>query len=146
MDHLVQVLNASIAPCVLISAFGLLLLSMTNRLARPIDRIRELAHLTAGESEAERRSHKRQIDILHRRCLLLKRAIQCIGIGIFLVSLLMLILFASLIFKLDLALVSMLVFVAALVSLIAGVGSFLLDIRLTLRSVEIEAEAFLAHG
>ncbi len=146
MNHLIDVLNASIAPCVLISALGLLLLSMTNRLARPIDRIRQLAHITHTTPQAERQSHRRQIDILHRRCVLLQRAILLISIAIFLVSLLILILFASLLFQLDLSMLSSLVFVASLVCVIAGVVFFLLDIRLTLRSVEIEAEVFLSHA
>ena len=39
-ENLVQILQASIAPCIFISGLGLALLSMTNRLGRSTDRIR----------------------------------------------------------------------------------------------------------
>ena len=72
---LVQVLSASIAPCVLISAFGLLLLSLTNRLGRSVDRIRQLCREAPGAEPAEEAELDRQVRLLYRRCKLMRAAV-----------------------------------------------------------------------
>jgi hypothetical protein len=48
----VQILTASIAPVIVISGVGLLLLSISNRYGRAIDRARLLAR-ELGESDSE---------------------------------------------------------------------------------------------
>ena len=53
-------LNLAISPVIMISAYGMLLLSLTNRLGRAIDRARVLA----GESGASRQL---QVEILAKR-------------------------------------------------------------------------------
>ena len=56
-SQLVTVLQTAVGPVVVISGVGLLLLTMTNRLGRIVDRSRALAHqarATAGEEQEER--------------------------------------------------------------------------------------------
>ncbi len=48
----VQILTASIAPVIVISGVGLLLLSISNRYGRAIDRVRQLAR-ELSESDRE---------------------------------------------------------------------------------------------
>ena len=61
--HLVQALQASIAPCVLISGDGLLLLSLSNRLSRPIERIRHLCDVIKAHPQ---RDHDAARELSHR--------------------------------------------------------------------------------
>jgi hypothetical protein len=46
LDSMSTILQAAIAPTVLISGIGLLLLSMTNRYARPLDRLGSVPNYT----------------------------------------------------------------------------------------------------
>lgn len=71
INDLIVVLQTSMARCVLISGVGLLVLSMTNRLGRPLDRIRALTvDLKHAEGE-HRRVLLEEVDILYRRAKLL---------------------------------------------------------------------------
>lgn len=137
-EYFVQILQASIAPCVFLSALGLLLLSMTNRLARPIDRIRALTAGLKGVPAGDVSHTREQIDILYSRCRLLQAAIALIAASIFFTSVIVLMLFSTLVFNIKLIAFIKLLFVASLISLIVSLIFFLSDIRLSLRSIKIE--------
>ena len=61
--NLIAILQASLTPVVLISGIGLLLLSMTNRIARLLDRIRFLGKEIKTASKTEQNFYLRQITI-----------------------------------------------------------------------------------
>jgi hypothetical protein len=67
-----------VTPAVMISACGLLLLSVSNKLGRIVDRIRELNSedrgLPSDVDSVRRLSIRNQIDLLLRRSLLLRNA------------------------------------------------------------------------
>jgi hypothetical protein len=75
---LLSLVQSMVTPAVMISACGLLLLSVSNKLGRIVDRIRELNAEDRGlsaEIQAVRRlSIRNQIDLLLRRALLLRNA------------------------------------------------------------------------
>ena len=75
---LLGLVQSMVTPAVMISACGLLLLSVSNKLGRIVDRIRDLNTEDRGlaaEVEAVRRlSIRTQIDLLLRRALLLRNA------------------------------------------------------------------------
>ena len=76
-----------ITPAVMISACGLLLLSIINKLGRIIDRIRtlnsELREFKDKETPARITSIESQIDMLVHRALLLKRSTAALFLSIF---------------------------------------------------------------
>ncbi|MEO0108152.1 MAG: DUF2721 domain-containing protein [candidate division WOR-3 bacterium] len=90
MEHLpktlLQLIQAMVAPAVMISACGLLLLSLTNKLGRIIDRIRDLnaedRNAGASEDQVRRLSVRNQIDQLVRRAVLLRRASGLLYLGV----------------------------------------------------------------
>lgn len=137
---LVTTLQASIAPFVLISGIGLLLLSMTNRIARPTDIIRRLL----VEMDQARGEHKaslmRQVTLLRKRCSLLRTAIALAILAIVCVSGVTLLLYTTLVFQLRLHLLVKILFGGSLVSLIASLIYLMQDIRLTLHSLDLEIE------
>ena len=140
IDDLIKVLQASIAPCVLISGLALLLLSMTNRLARPIDRIRLLSGELRRIPKEEGTSLREQIKILYKRCHLLQTSITFTMVSILLVSVIILILFSTYIFNIHLESLVEIFFMGSLICLIAAVVYFIWDIRFSLRSVKIEID------
>lgn len=137
---LVTILQASIAPFVLISGIGLLLLSMTNRIARPTDIIRRLLVEMESAEAGHKDSLMRQVALLRKRCSLLRMAITLSILAIVCVGGVTLLLYASLLFQIRLHLLVEILFGGSLVSLIASLLYLLQDIRLTLHSLDLEIE------
>ena len=135
---LLVVLQTSLAPCVFISGVGLLVLSMTNRLGRPLDRIRALTNeIKTAEGE-----HKRilldEIDILFRRAELLQMSVTLAVMSIFFVATIILLLFVEVTLSASLEVPIMAVFSASLLCLVVSLALFVWDIRLGLESIRIE--------
>jgi hypothetical protein len=143
LSDLVSTLQLSIGPVILISGVGLLLLSMTNRLGRVIDRSRILAEGYGAATEADRPLVIAQLRILAARARIVRRAIALATFSVLLAALLIITLFAGVL--LDLAITGILIglFVLCMLALIVSLLYFLSDINLTLRALwlEIPAEA-----
>ena len=75
---LLGLVQSMVTPAVMISACGLLLLSISNKLGRIVDRIRELNSedrgLSAEVDSVRRLSIRNQLEFLLRRALLLRNA------------------------------------------------------------------------
>ena len=84
--NLLLLIQSMVAPAVMISACGLLLLSLTNKLGRIIDRIRDLntEDRNAGPNEepVRRMSIRNQIDQLVERAVLLRRSCGLLFLGV----------------------------------------------------------------
>lgn len=95
--YVVQILTASIAPVIVISGVGLLLLSITNRYGRAIDRARLLAReLGESDPESARRRHLAdQLRLTSERARILRSSMIYASSSIFFVSLTILSLFAE---------------------------------------------------
>src|SRR5689334_17537322 len=85
-----KLLQFSISPIAVISGASLLLLSITNRLGRTIDRSRILVReLRSGEASHFQNDHITQLKILSRRSRFLRSAVLFISVSIFLAALAM---------------------------------------------------------
>jgi hypothetical protein len=124
-------LQMAISPVIMISAYGMLLLSMTNRLGRAIDR----ARLLSGESAANRQL---QVEILSKRARRIRAAILAISLAMFFAAVLVLTLFLSIFMHLDLELVVSALFVASLLSLIVSLICLISDVSGSLRAMDAE--------
>jgi hypothetical protein len=138
LQQLIPVLQTAIGPTILISGIGMLILSMTNRIGRTIDRSRALVELRRHADDAQRIRLERQLNILWQRAQLLRWAIWLSGIAVLLDALLMLMLFLGSLTNLNLALPIALAFMAAMVALVASIWLFLRDINLALRALAHE--------
>ncbi len=142
IDSLIRIMQASVAPCVLISGIGLVLLSVANRLARPIDRIRLLCRELKGATQEEKPILREQIAILYKRCRLLQISTALATASIILVSAIILMLFSIFIFNVQLETLVELFFAGSIISLIVSLLFFILDIREALHSVKIEMDRY----
>jgi hypothetical protein len=124
-------LQMAISPVIMISAYGMLLLSMTNRLGRAIDR----ARLLSGESAANRQL---QVEILSKRARRIRAAILAISLAMFFAAVLVLTLFLSIFMHLDLELVVSALFVASLLCLIVSLICLISDVSGSLRAMDAE--------
>lgn len=124
-------LQMAISPVIMISAYGMLLLSMTNRLGRAIDR----ARLLSGESAANRQL---QVEILSKRARRIRAAILAISLAMFFAAVLVLTLFLSIFMHVDLELVVSALFVASLLCLIISLVCLIADVTGALRAMDAE--------
>jgi hypothetical protein len=139
LTQLVPILQLSIGPVILISGVGLLLLTLTNRFGRMIDRARLIRReMAAAPGAAESDKLKAQIDILVNRARILRLSITLGSITVLLVGILILVLFLSALFKWEDGLLIIVVFSLAILSLIGSMIAFIQDMNLSLTAVWLE--------
>ncbi|MDZ4657924.1 MAG: DUF2721 domain-containing protein [Bythopirellula sp.] len=138
LTELIPVLQVAVGPVILISGVGLLLLNMTNRLARTIDRSRQLVTLLRSCEETERQSNKAQLDILWRRACLLRTAIALATTSALLAALLVIVLFLGVLLNWEMGWLVSLLFVGCLLAIIGALIFFLRDINVTLHALALE--------
>jgi len=145
LNSLIVIIQTAVAPCVLISGVGLLILSFTNRIGRPVDRIRLLLDELKETPEEEKPIVEAQVKILYRRAKLLQNAITFAISCIFFTSAIILLLFLSGIYYLvfDFSGIIEFCFGMALVSLIVALVYFLFDVRVYLGSIKLEIDRWI---
>jgi hypothetical protein len=130
LEALTKILQASISPVALISGVGLLILSLTNRFGRVTDRTREMADRAPGDYR------ENQLRIFQRRAALLRSSITCAVGSVLIASVLVLVLFAAAIARINLQLLIFALFSCSLLLLIACLILFLRDMHLSLHAVD----------
>jgi hypothetical protein len=138
---LVPILQMAVGPVILISGVGLLLLSMTNRLGRVIDRSRLLAEALRKAAPQERSRFESQLGILSRRARLVRLAIILAALSVLLAAVLIIALFLAALLRLEIGILVVVVFVGCMTSLIGSVIVFIADINLSLSALSLEVEA-----
>lgn len=127
-----QALQLAVSPVILISAYGLLLLSMTNRLGRAIDRARLLVREGAAKDD--------QIAIITRRAGWIRSAIVFTTMALIAAGLLVLVLFASIYLPFSISAAVAVLFIGSLVSVVIGLGYFIADIYGSLHAMQAELQ------
>ena len=142
LSQLVPILQLAIGPVILISGVGLLLLTLTNRFGRMVDRSRLLNQELESESLASGEADRlqAQIDILHRRAEILRLSIILGAITVLLVGVLILVLFLSALLKLEAGPLIIAIFCVWQLSLIGSMLAFIRDMNLSLKAVRLEIE------
>jgi hypothetical protein len=143
-EELVRILTAAIAPVIVISGVGLLLLSLTNRFSHITDRARLLVQqLDVPRPDPKRDAWVAQVRLFHRRARLLRLAISLGAVSILFLVLTILTLFTGLLFGLGVHYVTIPLFTLALVSLLGSIFHFIQDVRLSVIALEVEVAPYL---
>ena len=138
LTDLIPTLQLAVGPVILISGIGLILLSMTNRFGRIIDRSRIL---TEDLRRAPRAAHARilaQLRILAARARVLRAAIALSTLSVLLAAVLVISLFLGALLQLGMAALIVILFVLCLLGLIASLLLFISDLRLSLEAFWLE--------
>lgn len=138
VTDLIPVLQIAIGPVILISGVGLLLLTMTNRLGRAIDRARTLYEKLRTEAPADQDRTRAQLRILQRRANFIRQAIILATVSILLAALLIISLFFAALLRLDLGWLIMLLFIGCLLALIGSLLTFIRDVNQSLLALKLE--------
>ncbi len=139
LQALLPTLQLAIGPVILVSGIGLLLLSMTNRLGRTIDRSRDLARdYRQGETDDRSRAAG-QLRILIVRARIIRLAIGAASVSVLLAALLIITLFVGALLRLEVtAPVIGSLFVGCMICLIGSLVLFITDVNLSLRALKVE--------
>jgi len=138
VSELIPVLQVAIGPVILVSGVGLLLLTMTNRLGRVVDRSRILWRELRTTPEAEKQPVLAQLKILPRRASLLQRAIMLASVSVLLAAILVIVLFVTAILRLEAAWLISGLFIACMASLIGSLIAFILEVNQSLVALKLE--------
>jgi hypothetical protein len=140
LTNLVPTLQLAIGPAILISGVGLILLSMTNRFGRVIDRSRQLTHDLHAASEAEREKVVAEVWVLWLRARIIRAGIALAVLSALLAALLIISLFMGTLLMLGAAVPAGL-FVMCMICLIGALLMFFWDINLSLKALRLEMPA-----
>jgi hypothetical protein len=138
--QLIPVLQTSIGPTILISGIGLLLLTMTNRLGRIIDRARLLAK-EVSVSEAGYVKVAAQLRVLWRRARLIRLAIALASMSALAAAILIILIFLTALWPVETALLIGAVFIACMLCLIGSLIVFIHDVNQSLAALKLELES-----
>lgn len=146
VQELIPVLQTAIGPVILISGIGLLLLTMTNRLGRAIDRARILsAELLIADAPGRARIG-RQLDILWARARMIRLSISLAAISALSAALLVIVLFVTALLSANSAWLIAAMFATCMASLIGSLLVFLHDINQSLAALKLELEGARPPG
>ncbi len=141
LREIAPVLQLALGPVILISGIGLLLLSMTNRLARLIDRSRLLSEARRKATAADRERVEAQIEVLTTRARVLRRAIVYAVVSLLFAAVLVITLFLAAVLRWEAVIVVVVLFACCMLALIASLVAFLRDVNHSLTAVKLELGA-----
>ena len=141
---LLRVLQFAISPVVLISAVGLMLLTLTNRFGRAIDRSRELGRELDRVDPGLRGPYREQLLVMVRRARWLRLSISLTGASLLSSCLMIFLMFLKVIAGWPVEWAILGTFGLDILALIGAIVYFLMELALALKALEIEIGPYLA--
>jgi hypothetical protein len=138
VTQLIPVLQTAIGPTILISGVGLLLLTMTNRLARTIDRTRAAARELPDKTAPNYKMHAGQLQVLWKRARLIRLSIALASLSALFAALLIIVLFVTALLQFENVWLICTLFIICLVCLISSLAVFIHDINLALAALKFD--------
>jgi len=145
VDELLPILQTAVGPVILVSGVGLLLLTMTNRLGRVIDRGRSLAQEHRTNPDADQARILTQLMILNRRAALIRRAITMASLSVLLAAILVILIFLTALFHWEISILLSGLFIACMLSLIGALVAFIQDLNLSLDAYQYDIKDVLGE-
>jgi len=140
VTQLVPLLQTAIGPVILISGIGLLLLTMTNRYGRVIDRARQLVDSLDHSQKDDKEKIREQVRILWGRARLIRYVIAMSSLSALSAAILIILLFVTALWQIEFAWILVILFMLCMVSLIGSLVMFIYDINKSLAALKLELE------
>src|SRR4051812_5696221 len=109
--ELIPVLQVAIGPVILISGVGLVLLTLTNRFGRAVDRSRALGGEVRQAGQNDRLRLSGQVQILYRRAKLIRLSVIMAALCLLLTAVLIIVLFVAALARIEAGQVIVLIFI-----------------------------------
>jgi len=139
IHQLIPVLQMAIGPVILISGIGLLLLTLSNRFGRAVDRSRLLGREMRDAPEQQKRKLAGQVSVLYWRAAPIRLSITMAAMSVLLAAVMIIVLFRSALLQLEAGgIVVTALFVACLGALIISLIAFMREIQLSLSALKVE--------
>ncbi len=147
-NNIAQITQIAVAPVFLLAAVGTLLVVLTSRLARVVDRSRALdAEIISGQSLfADGAHHTAELRVLDQRMNWIHRAITLATITNLFVCVVVVALFSSELLGLDLSRFIAFMFIAAMTALIFALLSFLVEISYARKMLRVRPELLASRA
>jgi hypothetical protein len=141
-NNIAQIIQLSVAPVFLLAAVGTLLVVLTSRLARVVDRNRNLdAEIRLGQSPyGDDAFHLGELRVLDQRMNWINRAITLATITNLFVCLVVVALFSGELLGLDLSRFIAALFIVAMAALILALLAFLVEISFARKMLRVRPE------
>jgi hypothetical protein len=142
--HLIQI---ALTPIFLISAIGVTLNVLTNRLARIVDRARAIEdEVRESERTHDARDLHGTLRVLARRARYINSAITLITLSALFIALVVVMLFVNAFLRWDLSVFIASMFILSMLTLAGALTAFLIEVRIATNTLRIGIEAASRHG
>jgi hypothetical protein len=146
VPDVIPALQLATGPVIVISGVGLILLSMTNRFGRVIDRSRLVVRELRETPHSERPRLLQELRILAKRARLIRAGIICGVLSALLAALVTITIFAGALLRLDVAAAIVTIFAACMLSMITCLVFFISDINQSLHALWLEISPHTRAG
>ena len=140
LNALIPIIQLAITPVILISGMGALMITLTNRMARIVDRARVVAEAMHTADSSDRAHLDDQLHIMWERALMLRRAVTCAGLSMLFSCLMVVAIFGVAKFELPLGSVVLGMFITSILLLTFSLVDFLRDIFVSLHALKLQVE------
>jgi len=135
---LLPIIQLSITPVILLSGMGAMMIALTNRMARIVDRTRSLAGQVRQAAGDDRHHLETQLDVMWRRAKLMRLSVTFAGTSMLVSCLLVVAIFAGALLHRELGGSILGLFALSLVMIIASLIAFLRDLFVSLVALRVE--------
>ena len=146
MQEIIPLLQVAIGPVILISGIGLLLLTITNRFGRIIDRSRILSRELRDKSFGDQALLLAQVKILMKRARLLRLSIHLAAVSVLCTAILIIVIFLTALLRLEVAWLIFALFSICMLALIISLVAFIRDINQSLVALKLEISDGKEHN
>lgn len=140
IETIAQAIQLSVAPVFLLAGLGAILNVLAGRLARIVDRARQLEDLHPHSVGVAHARHVRELRRLDRRMTLINASLTLCVASAIAICIVVAMLFLAETGVLDIGNTVAIAFIVAMALLMLGLVLFLVEVRLSLRSLRIRAE------
>jgi len=144
LADLIGTLQLAIGPVILISGIGLIILSLTNRFGRIVDRTRQLSIEYRSSSGTDSERILSELKILTLRAKIIRNSNFMAVLSVLLVSFIIIGLFASALYHFNMTYLLVTLFISSIISLILSLFLFIYDLDLSLKALWIELPETIA--
>ncbi|WP_066646840.1 MULTISPECIES: DUF2721 domain-containing protein [Sphingomonas] len=135
-----QTIQLSVSPVFLLAGLGAMLNVIAGRLGRVVDRARALEALHPRSTGPEHDRHVWELRLLDRRMAVINAALFLCVASAILICCVVALLFVAELINLHIGTVLGVMFIAAMLLLIAGLVMFMIEVRLSLRATHVRVE------
>lgn len=140
LTTIAQTIQLSLSPAFMLTGLGALIGVLAGRLSRVIDRARVLEELHGVRTGEEHDRHVSELRMLARRMAIINASLAATVASAVMICLVVVLLFVAGLAQLQLGRWVAVAFILAMIFLIAGLATFLIEVRASVAAIRIRPE------